>query len=417
MPQKNFDKSPKWTNSTKIIVNVLILVVIIGLLIRFSSLITPLVIALLFSLLFHPIAEILNKRLHLAWNLAVNIIFLVVLSIFISLITIGGIALIDQISGLINFLQNILPNLPGFLVEISSRSFLIGPFVVDLTKINWTEIGNQLINLVQPILSQLGNIIGSIAGGTINILGTFFLAFVLSYLIVAETGGARERILIIDIPGYRDDLERMGKEITLIWNSFLRGQAVVFFFRTILYMILLGSLGVRFFVGLAIGAGLANFIPYIGVAVAWVTYFFVALFQGTTLFGLDSFSYALLVMGSAWLLDNLYDNTITPRIMGGALKLHPAAIMVAALIGLNLFGVMGMILAAPVLATLKLGFQYVQRKMKDQDPWEGMQREYSNEKDLPLFGRLIHKIAEFFERTKNKHRISNSPENQKNEKT
>ena len=116
--------------------------------------------------------------------------------------------------------------------------------------------------------------------------------------------------------------------------------------------------------------------------------------QGETLSLTDSFSYALLVTGSAWLLDNIYDNTVTPRVMGCALKLHPAAIMVAAIIGLNLFGLMGMFLAAPVLASLKLVFQYVQRKMQDKDPWQNMEREYSKESDFPLFGRIFNKLKQ-----------------------
>jgi predicted PurR-regulated permease PerM len=392
MTKKKPSPSPLWNNSTKIIVNVLILVIILGLLIRFSNLVTPLVIALLLALLFHPIAEFINIRLHIPWNIAVNIIFLITVVVIVSLLTIGGFALIEQIQGLIVFLQKNLPNLPNFLTEITSKTINIGPFPINLTQINWSDIGNQLINFIQPLLAKMGDLIGSVAGGAAQVIATIFFALILSYLITIETKGSREKILFLNIPGYQADLERMGKEISLIWNAFLKGQAIIIFIRTILYSILLGALGVHFYVGLAIGAGIANLIPYLGVTIAWITYFFVALLQGTTLFGLDSFSYALLVTGSAWLLDNIYDNTVTPRVMGGALKLHPAAIMVAAIIGLNLFGLMGMFLAAPVLASLKLVFQYVQRKMQDKDPWQNMEREYSKESDFPLFGRIFNKL-------------------------
>ncbi len=394
MTKKKTTSSPLWNNSTKIIINVLILVIILGLLLRFSSLVTPLVIALLLALLFHPIAEFINVRMHVPWNLAVNIIFLITVVAMVTLLTIGGFALIEQIQGLIVFLQKNLPNLPSFLTEITSKSIIIGPFPINLTQINWADIGNQLINYIQPLLAKMGDLIGSVAGGAASVIATIFFALILSYLITIETGGSREKILILNIPGYQADLDRMGKEISLIWNAFLKGQAIIIFIRTILYSILLGALGVHFYVGLAIGAGIANLIPYLGVTIAWITYFFVALLQGTTFFGLDSFSYALLVTGSAWLLDNIYDNTVTPRVMGGALKLHPAAIMVAAIVGLNLFGLMGMFLAAPVLASLKLVFQYVQRKMQDKDPWQNMEREYSKESDFPLFGRLLNKLKQ-----------------------
>lgn len=391
MAGKSFRSSPTWSGTTKLIVNILILITAIGLLVKFSSLVTPLVIALLLTLMIHPLAEILSIRFHIPWSLAVNLIFLIFAILLIALLAVGGLTLVQQIQDLIIFIQNKLPNLPEFLTEITSQSMRMGPFMIDLSQINWREIGNQLINYVQPLLAEMGGFIGSLAGGAAQVVGTIFLAFILSYLLTGETGGKREKIFILTIPDYQYDLERMWYETKLVWNAFLKGQAIIIVIRTILYSILLGALGVRFYVGLAIGAGIANLIPYIGVAVAWITYFFVALFQGTTLFGLDSFSYALIVAISAWILDNLYDNTVTPRVMGGALKLHPASIMVAALVGLNLFGLMGMFLAAPVLASLKLILQYIQRKMQDKDPWENIPRKYEKEEDLPLLGRMYRK--------------------------
>ncbi len=401
MNKPKFQPSPPWSNTTKIIINIFIVAVILVLLLKFSNLITPLVIALLLTLLFHPIAGLIRTRFHIPWNIAVNIIFIITILLFLILITAGGLALIEQIQGLIVFLQKNLPNLPILLVEITSQKYRIGPFDIDLNQINWSDLGNQLIALIQPTLARLGDLISSLAGGAAQVVATVFFALILSYLLTIETGGAREKIIILNVNGYQGDLKRMGKEITLIWNSFLKGQAVVIFIRTILYSLLLGFLGVNFYIGLAIGAGIANLIPYIGVAIAWVTYFLVALFQNTTAFGLDSFSYALLVTASAWLLDNIYDNTVTPRVMGGALKLHPAAIMVAAIVGANLFGLMGMFLAAPVLASLKLVFRYTQRKMLDKDPWEGMEREYAKASDLPLTGRIAKKLQDLFSKSVN----------------
>jgi len=396
MAKKPAQSSPVWSDTTKLIVNVLLLIISIGLLVKFSSLITPLVIALLLSLIIHPIAELVSNKAKISWSLAVNLIFLMVVILIVAVLTVGGLALIQQVQELIVFIQEKLPDIPSFLSEITSQTIKIGLFTIDLTRINWTDIGNQLIAYIQPVLAEMGSFIGSLASGAAQVVGTIFLSLILAYLLTGETGGKRERILILNVPDYQHDIDRMWKEIKHTWDAFFKGQTIVILIRIILYSILLGALGVRFYLGLAIGAGIANLIPYIGVAVAWITYFFVALFQGTTIFGLDSFTYALIVTGSAWLLDTLYDNTITPRVMGGALKLHPAAIMVAAIVGLNLFGLMGMFLAAPVLASLKLVLQYTQQKLQDKDPWENIEKEYDRKNDLPLLGRVIRKSQNFF---------------------
>ena len=62
-----------------------------------------------------------------------------------------------------------------------------------------------------------------------------------------------------------------------------------------------------------------------------------------------------------------------PKVMGNSLKVHPAAILISALVGAQLLGVLGIILAAPAFATLKLILRYSSHKLFDRDPWEGMQ--------------------------------------------
>ena len=61
-----------------------------------------------------------------------------------------------------------------------------------------------------------------------------------------------------------------------------------------------------------------------------------------------------------------------PRIMASALKVHPAAVLVAAIVALDLLGILGVIIAAPMLATLQLVMRYFGRKLFDLDPWEGL---------------------------------------------
>jgi predicted PurR-regulated permease PerM len=176
-------------------------------------------------------------------------------------------------------------------------------------------------------------------------------------------------------------------------------------FVIIVYSILFGAVGLRYFFGLAIIAGLTRFLPYIGPLIAWTTYGLVAYFQGTTIFGLSPISYALFVVVLAWLTDVIIDNFVSTRVMADALAVHPAAILVAALIGANLLGVAGMILAAPVLATIQLLFRYVLRKLFDKDPWEGIdfERQKRSAGRLPEWiDKLLNRMIEYLNELRNK---------------
>lgn len=128
--QKEEEKtvSPKWSTSTKIIVTLLFLAGVIALLIRFSSLLNTLILAFIIAVLYHPLAEWINKKTKLPWAWSVSIIYFITVIAVFGLLTVGGIALINQINGLIKFLQNTLYELPDFFKQITTTNIAIGPF-------------------------------------------------------------------------------------------------------------------------------------------------------------------------------------------------------------------------------------------------------------------------------------------------
>jgi predicted PurR-regulated permease PerM len=176
-------------------------------------------------------------------------------------------------------------------------------------------------------------------------------------------------LLRIEVPGYTQDFNRLGHELQRIWNAFLRGQMIVFSLAFIFYFFVLSVLGVRYAIGLALLAGISKFLPYIGPAIVWVTLGLVSYFQAFKLFGMSPLAYTILVFAVALLFDQVLDGFITPRIMAQALRVHPAAILVSALVLADLLGVLGIIIAAPMLATFILFGRYTFRKLLDQNPW------------------------------------------------
>jgi predicted PurR-regulated permease PerM len=130
-------------------------------------------------------------------------------------------------------------------------------------------------------------------------------------------------------------------------------------------------LGVRYALGIALLAALAKFLPYIGPFTTWVVMGLVTFFQTYKPFDLQPVIYTAIVVGFAVLIDQIIDNLIAPRIMANALKVHPAAVLIAALVAASLLGLLGVVIAAPLLATCTLLVRYIMRKMFDLDPWDG----------------------------------------------
>jgi predicted PurR-regulated permease PerM len=140
---------------------------------------------------------------------------------------------------------------------------------------------------------------------------------------------------------------------------------------TVLYIFVLSFFGVRYAIGIAFLAGLAKFLPYIGPAITWVIMALVTFFQRPTPFGMEPLTYMLMVVITTTVIDWIIDNLIVPRIMARSLRVHPAAVLVTALIAANLLGILGVVIAAPFLASITLLGRYTMRKMLDLDPWPG----------------------------------------------
>ncbi len=368
---QNVTVSPRWSSTTKLLVGLAMFGVAAFLLYRFSNLIAPLLMIFIVTYLLHPVTAALARGLRLPWKLAVNIVYLLIAAALIGLLTWGGVGLAGQIQNLVNSIQGIVRDLPRYITELSTQVFTIGPFTLDMRTFDMSNLSQQLLSFLQPLLSRTGNLVGALAGGAATFVGWVFFILIVSYFVMVESSGLRSELFKVEIPGYVEDLRRLGDELSRIWNAFLRGQIIIFFLAVVIYSIFLPALGVRYALGIAFMAGLAKFLPYIGPAVTWIVMALVTYFQPVKPFGLqdNALAYMLIVVISTSVIDWFMDNFITPRIMARTLRVHPAAVLIAALIAANLLGLLGVVIAAPFLATFLLLGRYVMRKMFDLDPW------------------------------------------------
>jgi len=149
----------------------------------------------------------------------------------------------------------------------------------------------------------------------------------------------------------------------------LRGQVILGAVIFVVVWLGLSLLGVRNALTLGLLSGLLEFIPNLGPIIGTGVAMIVAFFQPTNPWGLESWQFALLVLVFMVVVQQLENNILVPRIVGGALDLHPLIVLVGVLMGAALAGILGAILAAPVLASLKLMGTYIWRKLFDLPPF------------------------------------------------
>lgn len=369
--------SPKWGANTKLVVGLTIVVIVGALVVRFSNILVPILFTFIVSYLVHPAASFIAKKTKLTWRGAVNVLYLVMLILAIGFLVAMGVALVQQLQNLVDVISNLVEDLPTFAQDISEQGFQISVagFSVDLSQlieqldIDLFALSDQVLSVLQPILGQAGSILGSVAASTFSFLGWGAFVFITSYFVLVDAGKLSAMMSGFEIPGIISDFSRMGRELGRIWNAFLRGQLFLFATAVVGSFIIMVAAGVQDALGLAFLVGFGKFIPYLGPLVANVAVALVTLFQPSNYLNLEPLILALIVVGILFVMDQVFDNFIAPRLYGSVLGIHPAALLLTAIIMTSLIGVTGFILAAPVLASLQLFARYTFRKMLDQEAW------------------------------------------------
>ncbi|MBI3159098.1 MAG: AI-2E family transporter [Chloroflexi bacterium] len=373
------ESSPYWSQSTKLVVGLTLVAVAAALVARFKNIVGPLLMAIILSYLLHPLVKWVTDTTRLKWRGAVNLIYLLFLILLIALLTLGGVALVQQLQTLVGVVTTFFTELPELAASLAQEDFVVvvplfnqevdlGPYI-DQLNIDFLSLSQEILNLIQPALGRAGSLVATIAGSAFSTLGWMFFILLISYFTLADSGGVREMLLTLNLPGHQQDARRLGRELGRIWNAFLRGQLTLVLLTAVVYYFVMVALGVRNALALALVAALAKFLPYIGQWLTSGTIAVLTFFQTENYFRMEPLAYTLMVMLIVLGFDQVVDNLIAPRIFGQALGIHPAALLVTVLIMASLMGFIGVLLAAPALASVQLFSRYALRKMVDLEPW------------------------------------------------
>ncbi|VAW39827.1 hypothetical protein MNBD_CHLOROFLEXI01-1497 [hydrothermal vent metagenome] len=377
-PAQAEEASPTWSRSTKIIVTVIVLLLLLWLTYRFQSLLSQIVIAAIFAYVLNPIIIQLDKRTKVKRSAAILIVYLLLAVAVIGGFIALGLAAYEQISSLIQQVPQLIVDFTAVIEEFTARTepIIIGSFSLDPSTINLDLIQEQLIGLVEPIVNRSGQLVTNLATATLSTVGNIFFIFVISIYLALEIPLLGNHVgNLAQLPGYRKDAERLLREFGRIWSAYLRGQVILGLIIFVVVWLGLALLGVQNALALGLLSGLLEFIPVLGPIIGAGVAIVVALFQPETIGQMASWQYAGIVLIFMLIVQQLENNILVPRIVGESLDLHPMIVMVAVFMGSSLAGILGAILAAPVVATFKLLGTYGWRKMFDQPPFPHPEKE------------------------------------------
>ncbi len=319
--------------------------------------ISPLFIGFVIAWLLNPIVKKMNNKgiPRILGSLIVYLIFIVLMYILLRVL----------IPTLYNQINELIANLPGILDKVKN---VVNDFVdqvaisgLDLSNFKnniFNSVGEYVVNLTNSIPNSLIGIIGNVISG----LGTILISLVIGLYMLFDFDSISHHFLKLVPNKNKYEIEVLltdiGKEVRKTISGTLLVALMVFICDTIGFSII--GLNAPLLFGLV--CGLTDLIPYIGPYIGGAAAVIVGFSQGS-ITGIA----ALIIVVVVQLVENY---VLQPVVMSKTTNLHPVTIIVGLLVFAHFFGILGMIIATPCIALIKVIYKFIAKKynfFKDED--------------------------------------------------
>ncbi|MEN1936558.1 AI-2E family transporter [Paenibacillus sp. 102] len=312
----------------------------------------PVLLAGVLFYILHPLVSLLERK-GVSRIISIASIYILVIGLFVFLVVTVIPIIKDQINALID-------NLPyfGHEIEKAARRFgesnIIGKIQESLSIDVGSIVKDSTMNFTNSLSSVTGNVTGFLSTLTEVVLTFVMVPFILFYLLKDGEQLPKYFLRIIS-EQRRPSAKLILDDMHYAISSYIRGQIIVSLFIGIMLLIGYLIIGIKYAVLLAVLAMIVNVVPYVGPIIAITPALIIAF--------IDSPAMILKVIIVMMIVQLAEGKFISPQVMGKKLDIHPITIIFIILTAGNLFGIMGIILAIPGYAILKVlvthGYRFI----------------------------------------------------------
>ena len=316
-----------------------------GALVSLSTVMVWIGAALFIALALDPMVRWLESR-HMGRGLAIAVVFLV-FALFLA----GLLALV----------------IPTAVTQITEFAAAVPSYITALQESEWLQslinttgqasLYDTMFNQARTWLSNPANLFAlgggalSVGTGLVNGITGVLIVMVLTLYFLASLSNIKRAVVVL-APAYaRPRLTGFVSRITESVGGYVSGMAILAICNAIFAFILLSILGVPFASMLAVCALVITFIPMVGPSLFWIL--------GTTVTFFSSWVSGLIFAGVYFAYMQVEAYVMTPRIMTKAVNIPGSLVLIGAIVGGTLLGLLGALVAVPVTASLLMIVQDV----------------------------------------------------------
>ncbi|WP_116451384.1 AI-2E family transporter [Blastococcus litoris] len=317
---------------------VLVAALALYLVVETRRVLTWMVIATFFAVALYPLTAWIQRRmLGDRWRALAT--FLVFLAVFLGL---GGLVTAFAIP-LVREGTKFAGQLPELIDQARAGHGAVGRLLERTNALEWVENNHDRIDsFVNSLTAPAAGVLGSVATGIAGAV----TVFVLAYLMVLEGPKVVNGAMRVLPPSTGERILRVGVDCARSVTGYLTGNLLISVICGVLTYVVLLILGIPFAGLIALFVGLADLVPLVGATIGGA----VAVIAGF----LHSTTAGIAVLVFFVLYQQLENHLLQPLIFARTVKLNPLAVIVAILLGVELVGVLGALLAIPVAGMIQV---------------------------------------------------------------
>ena len=303
--------------------------------------ISPIFIGILIAWLFEPLVTIMQKK-KIPRIVGCILVYIIIIGLFLLIGYLFIPSLINQVKDFVKAAPNIFNELTNFSLSIIKKFDTNNIIKIKLLKKEITAFINGFGNtIISDIPKYAISTVSIIISGGLNVILGLMVGFYLLYDFNKVNDGIRKLLPKNWIDGYDDLTHRLNTSL----RSYIQGVLIVMFLVFITQSIGLTIAGMEAPILFALFCAITDIIPYFGPYIGGIP----AVIVGFTISPITG----ICVLISIIIVQLLENNFYQPLIMGHTMQLHPVTIMIGLLIFQHFFGILGMVVATPVIACLK----------------------------------------------------------------
>jgi predicted PurR-regulated permease PerM len=381
---RSLPPSAPWSPQTKIAVAVGLVVFAAFVLWLARGALSILAIAGIVAFLVAPMVRTLHRRFGWPRWLALGTGYVVVLVFSLLILAVLAVGITKSMAGIdLGEMQDTARSVGQWFVDWADGLVVFG-ISIDLSDVtapihDWLNnaptdgsVGGVKIDMdtVQALLGGAFNSIRTVTGFITAMVMSALITMMIAIYLNADSQNLYRWIQRVVPAGYERDAALLSDETGAIWRGYIYGQLINSIITGVMLFIVLAIVGVPGAFLMGVIMMLFNLIPTFGPIIAAFPGVIAALVGGSSRWpDMNNFIFGLIVAGIYVIVVQAQANIIAPKVMGRAVRLSPVIIMISLIVGFNVAGLVGSLLAVPIVATGKLGISYLYAKVVDREPF------------------------------------------------